>query len=125
MSSAVDCVVAQRLARRLCERCKEAYKPAAAEIKAMGWGDEVELPEKLFRPVGCGACSRTGYQGRFAIHEVMMVSEEIASLIAQRALSEEIKKVAIEQGMQTLRLAAESQLRTGITAVDEVLRVVA
>ncbi|MGK2958904.1 MAG: GspE/PulE family protein [Acidimicrobiales bacterium] len=125
VSSAVDCVVAQRLARRLCERCKEAYKPAAAEIKAMGWGDEVELPEKLFRPVGCGACSRTGYQGRFAIHEVMMVSEEIASLIAQRALSEEIKKVAIEQGMQTLRLAAESQLRTGITAVDEVLRVVA
>lgn len=124
VSSAVDCVVAQRLARRLCERCKEAYKPTAAEIKAMGWGDDIELPKQLFRPVGCGACSRTGYHGRFAIHEVMMVSEEIASLVAQRALSEEIKKIAIGQGMQTLRIAAEEQLRAGVTAVDEVLRVV-
>ncbi len=124
VSSAVDCVVAQRLARRLCERCKEAYKPTAAEIRAMGWGDDIELPKQLFRPVGCGACSRTGYHGRFAIHEVMMVSEEIASLVAQRALSEEIKKIAIGQGMQTLRIAAEEQLRAGVTAVDEVLRVV-
>ncbi len=124
VSSAVDCVVAQRLARRLCERCKEAYKPTAAEIRAMGWGDDIELPKQLFRPVGCGACSRTGYHGRFAIHEVMMVSEEIASLVAQRALSEEIKKIAVAQGMQTLRVAAEEQLRAGVTAVDEVLRVV-
>ncbi len=125
VSSAVDCVVAQRLARRLCERCKEAYKPTAAEIKAMGWGEKAEVPEKLFRPVGCGACSKTGYQGRFAIHEVMMVTEEISSLIAQRALSEEIKKIAIAQGMQTLRQAAEEQLYAGLTAVDELLRVVA
>ncbi len=125
VSSAVDCVVAQRLARRLCDRCKEAYVPTMAEIRAMGWGENIEVPERLYRPVGCGACSRTGYRGRFAIHEVMMMSEEISSLVAQRALSEEIKKIAVAQGMQTLRGAAEAQLRAGITAVDEVLRVVA
>ena len=126
VSSAVDCVVAQRLARRLCERCKVTYSPSRAEIDAMRWEEEdEELPAELFRPVGCGACGHKGYVGRFALHEVLLISEEIETLIAERAHSEDIKKVSVSQGMQTLRQAGLSQMRAGVTSIEEILRVVA
>ena len=126
VSSSVDCVVAQRLIRRLCERCKEPYRAAAAEMSVMGWDVESEeLPDVLYKPVGCGACGRTGYLGRFALHEVLLVTEETRSMIAERAHSDDIKKMAIAQGMLTLRQAGLTHVRMGNTSIEELLRVVA
>ena len=125
VSSALDCVVAQRLARKLCDRCKEPYVPAEGELHTAGWTEfEGDIPE-LYRPVGCQYCGRTGYHGRFAIHEVMNVTEDIERLIVDRGHSEDIKKVAVAQGMLTLRQAGLAQVRAGITSIEEVLRVVA
>ncbi len=126
VSSAVDCVVAQRLARRLCDRCKEPYAPTSAELAALEWETEGDgCPEQLWRPVGCGACGRKGYLGRFALHEVLLVSEEMSSLIAERAHSEDLRKVAVAQGMQSLRQAGLAQIEAGVTSIEEILRVVA
>ena len=126
VASALDCIVAQRLARRLCPKCRQGYTPSMTELVAAGWGDEdlAELPV-VFRPVGCQACGKTGYQGRFALHEVLTVTEEIERLIVDRDHSEDIKKMATAQGMLTLRQAGLSQVRAGLTSIEEILRVVA
>jgi type IV pilus assembly protein PilB len=126
VSSAVDCVVAQRLARRLCDRCKEPYTPTSAELAAVDWDAEADgCPEQLYRPVGCGTCGRKGYLGRFALHEVLLVTEELETRIAERAPSEELKRVAVSQGMQTLRQTGLAQVAAGMTSIEEILRVVA
>ena len=126
VASALDCIVAQRLARRLCEKCREAYRPTEAELLLAGWGREDfdDIPE-LFRPKGCQACGKTGYHGRFAVHEVLLVTEEIERLIVDRGHSEDMKKMAIAQGMLTLRRAGLSQVLAGDTSVEEILRVIA
>jgi type II secretory ATPase GspE/PulE/Tfp pilus assembly ATPase PilB-like protein len=123
VGSSLDCIVAQRLARKLCSRCKEHYAPTASDLEAVGWDGEDDPPE-LFRAVGCGACGRTGYHGRFAIHEVLLVSEDIERMIVDRAHTEDIKKMAIAQGMITLRGAGMVQVCNGMTSVEEVLRVI-
>jgi type IV pilus assembly protein PilB len=125
VASALDCIVAQRLARRLCDRCKEPYKPTAQELEGVGWDfeGEDEIPE-IFRAVGCTACGRTGYHGRFAVHEVLTVTEEIERIIVEHGHSEDVKKMALAQGMLTLRQAGMSQVRNGMTSIEEVLRVV-
>ncbi|MEX2660146.1 MAG: ATPase, T2SS/T4P/T4SS family [Acidimicrobiales bacterium] len=126
VSSSIDCVVAQRLIRRLCERCKEPYQVSAGEMSVMGWDVEAEeMPDVLHRPKGCGACGKTGYHGRFALHEVLLVGEETRSMIAERAHSEDIKKLAVAEGMLTLRQAGLAHVRQGSTSVEELLRVVA
>jgi type IV pilus assembly protein PilB len=127
VSSSVDCIVAQRLARRLCERCREPFAPSTAELEALGWDglSADDLVQPLYRAVGCGLCAKTGFLGRFALHEVLLVSEEIERLIAEKASSSDIKKVAVAQGMLTLHQAGVAQIRNGLTTIDEVLRVVA
>jgi type IV pilus assembly protein PilB len=128
VASALDCIVAQRLARKLCEKCKESYRPTPAELQSAGWDLELfngeDMPE-LWRPVGCAQCGRTGYYGRFALHEVLTVTEEIERLIVEREHSEDIKKMAMAQGMLTLRMAGLIQVRNGKTSLEEILRVVA
>ena len=86
VTSAVDCVLAQRLARRLCERCKEPFEPCEADLVAARW-DVERLPTEglvLHRAVGCPQCGGTGYRGRTAIHEVMLMSEELDTLVVAR-----------------------------------------
>ena len=126
VGSALDCIVAQRLARRLCPKCKDAYVPEAAELGTLGWDPETadELPT-LYRAAGCGACGRTGFHGRFSIQEVLLVTEEVERLIVDRAHTEDIKKVALAQGMKTLRQAGLTQAFAGQTSIEEILRVVA
>ncbi|MDP9402325.1 MAG: Flp pilus assembly complex ATPase component TadA [Actinomycetota bacterium] len=126
VASALDCIVAQRLARRLCEKCKQAYRPSELELQRVGWdleGDG-EAPE-VFHAVGCSQCGKTGYRGRFAIHEVLTVSEEIERLIVGRDHSEDIKKMAVAQGMLTLKQAGLTHVSQGTTSIEEILRVVA
>ncbi|MDQ1437104.1 MAG: type pilus assembly protein PilB [Acidimicrobiaceae bacterium] len=128
VASALDCIVAQRLARKLCDKCREPYRATASELQSAGWDVELfadeEQPE-LFRAVGCSACGKTGYLGRFALHEVLTVTEDIERLIVDREHSEDIKKMAMAQGMLTLRQAGLIQVRNGKTSLEEILRVVA
>ncbi|MGH2691160.1 MAG: GspE/PulE family protein [Actinomycetota bacterium] len=125
VSSAVDAVVAQRLARRLCEKCKEPYLPTREALLENRFpiGDEEEVP-KIFRGVGCAYCSRTGYRGRLALHEVMIMSEDIERLAVERRSSEEIARVAEQQGMITLRIDGLEKVRMGLTSLEEIQRVV-
>jgi type IV pilus assembly protein PilB len=126
VGSALDCVVAQRLARRLCERCKEPYEHDAEELTSLRFGFDLDASAPtLFRPVGCTNCSRTGYRGRIAVHEVMLVTEEIERLAVSRASSAEIGRVAREQGMLSLREDGWAKVQLGHTSVEEILRVVA
>jgi type IV pilus assembly protein PilB len=124
VGSALDCVLAQRLARRLCEKCKEPYTPTPESLReaAFPW-IESEAPPTLYRPIGCTACAKTGYKGRFALHEVMPVSEEIERLAVERASAAEISRVARDQGMITLRADGLAKVLGGITSLEEILRV--
>ena len=126
VGSALDCVVAQRLARRLCDRCKEAYQPERSELELLGFPVDPDQPTPtLYRPLGCSTCSNTGYHSRIAIHEVMAVTEEIERLAVARASSAEIGRTAREQGMLTLREDGWAKVALGFTSVEEILRVVA
>ncbi|WP_223691873.1 GspE/PulE family protein [Leifsonia poae] len=125
VGSALDCVVAQRLARRLCDRCKQPGTYDADDLRRLRFRlDDDEVP-LVFAPVGCAACSNTGYRGRIAVHEVMAVTEEIERLAVGRASSAEIARAAQEQGMLTLRQDGWEKAKLGLTSVDEILRVVA
>jgi type IV pilus assembly protein PilB len=125
VASAIDCVVAQRLFRVLCERCKESYRPEHAELVEAGYPEWL-IPEidALFRPAGCSACSNTGYRGRAGLYEVMPMSEEIERLTVDRASADDIRKTAIEQGMMTLRDDGLEKARMGMTSIGEIARVV-
>ncbi|TAL22572.1 MAG: type II secretion system protein GspE [Frankiales bacterium] len=125
VGSALDCVLAQRLARRLCPKCKEAYTPSREQLVDMRfpWDPDEPLPT-LYRPIGCSACSKTGYKGRLALHEVMAVSEEIEKLAVEHASALAIGKVALEQGMITLRDDGLAKVKAGHTSMEEILRVV-
>jgi type IV pilus assembly protein PilB len=125
VASSLDSILAQRLARKLCERCKEAYVPTAEELVTarFPFEEDDELP-KLFRPIGCTSCGNTGYRGRMAIHEVMPVTEEIERMVAESASAEAMGQVAREQGMITLRQDGLEKVRQGLTSIPEVLRVV-
>jgi type IV pilus assembly protein PilB len=125
VSSAIDCVVAQRLARKLCSKCRQGYKPEPGEMLEAGFGEEAVADLKeLFRPVGCSSCSKTGYRGRLGLYEVMPISEEIERLTVERASSEEIRRAARADGMVQLREDGLEKARMGVTSIQEVLRVV-
>ncbi len=125
VASAIDCVVAQRLARVLCERCKESYKPEPTELLQAGYPDWlVPEIEELFRPTGCSACSNTGFRGRAGLYEVMPMTEEIERLTVDRASADVIRSTAIQQGMMTLRDDGLEKARTGMTSIGEIARVV-
>jgi type IV pilus assembly protein PilB len=126
--SALDCVVAQRLARKLCDRCREEYEPTHAELTEAGWPAallKAEGPPMLYRAIGCAACSRTGYRGRLAVHEVMVMSEEISRMVVERYSSDDIKKTALSQGMLTLREDGLVKVAQGKTTLEELFRVIA
>jgi type IV pilus assembly protein PilB len=124
VGSSLDAVLAQRLARKLCEWCKEAYEPTEKELVGATWPFEAfGMPDKFWRPIGCRSCAQTGYRGRLAVNEVMPVSEEIERLAVQRASASEIKKVAVTEGMVVLRDDGLRKTAEGLTSLEEVLRV--
>ncbi|MBW8871825.1 MAG: Flp pilus assembly complex ATPase component TadA [Leifsonia sp.] len=126
VGSSLDSVVAQRLARRLCDRCKEGYQHDGNDLVRLGFpmAPDGGVP-LLFRPVGCVACSNTGYRGRIALHEVMTVNEEIERLAVARASNADLMRAAIAGGMLTLRQDGWAKVALGYTSIEEVLRVVA
>ena len=126
VGSALDCVLAQRLARRLCTRCRQEYRPTPEELLGARFplipGEETPV---LFRPAGCSACAKTGYKGRLALHEVMAVSEDVERLAVSHASATDIADVAHRQGMRSLRDDGMDKVREGVTSIEEILRVVA
>lgn len=126
VGSALECVVAQRLARRLCNRCKIAVRYSPGDLMNLGIGhDGGSAVPPLFAAVGCPACFNTGYAGRIALHEVMMVTEEIEKLTVARASSADIGRLARSQGMVTMRADGWTKACLGLISVEEIIRVVA
>jgi type IV pilus assembly protein PilB len=123
VGSSLDCVLAQRLARRLCSWCKESYWPDEQELRAARWPDELPRPTMLYRPKGCRSCANTGYRGRVGLHEVMTVTEEIERLAVDRGSAHDIQRVATSQGMEVLRFDGLRKALAGETSLAEVLRV--
>ncbi|KQQ93995.1 type II secretion system protein GspE [Leifsonia sp. Leaf325] len=125
VGSALDCVVAQRLARRLCERCKHPIYTEARQLAALRFDvDPAGEPIGTFAPTGCSSCSNTGYRGRLALHEIMAVNEEIERLAVARAASSDIARAAQANGMRTLRQDGWLKVQAGLTSVEEIMRVV-
>ncbi|MBN1193132.1 MAG: Flp pilus assembly complex ATPase component TadA [Coriobacteriia bacterium] len=123
-ASAINCVLAQRLARRLCTACKEEYTPDEEALKRIGFPYEPGNPPRLFRAVGCNKCNNIGYKGRMGIHEVMTVTEDIERACVNHASGDEIARIAIEQGMLTLRDDGFAKVLAGTTSIEEIMRVV-
>lgn len=129
VGSAASAIVAQRLARRLCRHCREPFEPSEAELASMGWDPATVLGASssptLFRAKGCGACAHTGYRGRRALAELLVVTEEVEQMIVAGAPAEQIHRLAVEQGMVPLRENGLRRALEGETTLEEVLRVVA
>jgi len=123
VSSAVDCVLAQRLARRLCPDCKQEWRAKKEVLIEAGYAAD-NLPETVYRAVGCKKCGNTGYRGRIGVHEVLMMTEEISRLCVEEATAEDVKRMAIEQGMLTLRQDGLEKVRMGQTSIEEIVRVI-
>jgi type IV pilus assembly protein PilB len=124
VGSSLDCVMAQRLARRLCQWCRQPYEPTRSELDAARWPFEfIETPPQMWRAAGCRSCAGTGYRGRIALHEVMPVSEDIERLAVERGSSHEIQRTALAEGMEMLRTDGLRKAAAGETTLAEVLRV--
>ncbi|MGE5408580.1 MAG: GspE/PulE family protein [Syntrophothermus sp.] len=123
IASAVDCVVAQRLARRLCSHCKQrTIIPAAALIEA---GIRASTELEAYEPVGCARCNQSGYKGRTGIYSVMSLSERVKEMAVAQLPEADIATVAREEGMLTLREDGLGKVLAGLTSLEEVLRVTA
>ena len=120
VASSVVGVIAQRLVRKVCPYCKEPYTPTLQELRDLGLND---FSGSFYRGKGCEHCMNTGYLGRTAIYEILVVDKEIKKLILEGKDSDEIKEVAVSKGMKTLRDDGAQKVKMGITTPEEVLRV--
>ena len=115
--------MAQRLVRRLCPHCRVRYELSDAEIKELGLDVRKIESRSAYKPgAGCENC-QNGYSGRCGIHELLVINEEIRSLILQRYDSSTIKNAAIKQGFETLRIDGAKKVLQGITSMEEVFMV--
>ncbi len=126
IASSVIASVSQRLARKLCDDCKEPYRPPRDQL--LGLGFDPDAPENedvtFYRGTGCASCRNTGYRGRVGIFELMMLNQEIRELVVKRASADQVKEAALANGMVTLSQDALSKAMAGVTDIDEILRVV-
>lgn len=123
VASSVIGIIAQRLVRTLCPECRERHDPSDFELTQLGVKRDAIKERYIYKPKGCSSCLDTGYQGRTGIHEILMVSDEVRSMVMKNAGVTEVKKVAMDAGMKTLREVAAEKVLDGETAIEEVLRV--
>jgi len=123
LASAVTMVLSQRLSRKLCQNCKELVnKTDRDELESMGFSKE-EIPDlTIYGPKGCPTCTGSGYKGRVGLYELMEVTDEVAKAINANVPEDQLRKTAIQEGMNTLRDAGLTKIREGITSVEEVLK---
>jgi type IV pilus assembly protein PilB len=122
-ASAIDCVVAQRLARKLCSHCKREATIGAGQLREAGFNAEEDVT--TFEPVGCSRCGGTGYAGRVGIYSLMSVDEGLKEMIVSQASEAELASAAKRSGMVTLREDGLTKVRDGSTSFEEILRVTA
>jgi len=122
VASPVECFIAQRLVRIICPHCKVEKKPDRETLREFGIENNLN-DIAIYEGKGCESCKFTGYKGRTAIYEFLLMTEEIRGLLLQRASSDQIKKKALEQGMHTLRMDGWEKVKKGITTINEVIRV--
>ncbi|MFN5104233.1 MAG: GspE/PulE family protein [Planctomycetota bacterium] len=124
VASTVEGVLAQRLVRVLCKDCKETYDPESEDLPDDFPAERLAASgQKIYRNVGCENCRRTGYRGRLGIYELLVTNDEIRHLMTQAGTSDVIKQAAIRNGMETLRMDGWNKVLSGITTIEEVLRV--
>jgi type IV pilus assembly protein PilB len=122
IADSVILIAAQRLVRRLCQKCKAPHKLPTKALLDVGFTPQEAESVQVFKPAGCESCNNTGYKGRTALYEVMPIDDEIRELILVRAQSREIKKKSTEKGMITLRRSGLIKIGNGVTSLEEVLR---
>lgn len=124
ISSSVIGIMAQRLVRTICSKCKESYIPSTQLLEQLNFPVRDNKDIKFFKGKGCSRCNHTGYSGRNMIAEIIVITDAIREEIMKRSTSEDIKKVAQKEGMKTLREDGYEKIKEGITTVEEILRVV-
>ncbi|HJN14632.1 MAG TPA: ATPase, T2SS/T4P/T4SS family, partial [Armatimonadota bacterium] len=126
ISASVIGALAQRLARKICENCKEEYMPRRDMLLSFGFDPDLaeNQDQKFYHGVGCEACRHTGYKGRVGVFELMMMTPEIQEMVVRRASHHDIKETAVAQGMITLQQDAFAKVKEGRTDVEEITRIV-
>lgn len=119
VSSALVGVVSQRLVRRICTSCRKSYDPDESEMTLI----KLEPGQKLYKGEGCTDCNGSGYKGRIAIHEIVIISRKMKALLESRASEDDMRKLAVEEGTQMLKDSAAELVLEGITTMDELKRV--
>jgi general secretion pathway protein E len=122
ITSTLNAVLAQRLVRRLCPHCREEYEPSEAALHALSPELSSRAIARLYRPRGCDACDRTGFRGRLAVTELLMMNDETARLVLARAEAREIQRVAVAKSMRTMFADGLAKAQAGLTTIEEVLR---
>lgn len=126
VSSSLIAVMAQRLLRRICDDCRQEYQPTDRELRELGIlniSPDMQGEHKFYVGAGCDRCFQTGYRGRTGIYELMLMNEEIQELVYKSESAGAIKRVALNAGLQTLRMDGARKVLAGITTISEVLRV--
>lgn len=119
VSASLVGVVAQRLVRRICSKCKVPYMPDKGEMEFLN----METPEEIYKGTGCPNCNNTGYMGRIAIHEILVMTKEMRELVDVHATSDQLRQMAIKTGTTTLRQNCVELVRNGISTIDELIKV--
>ncbi|OGX15138.1 MAG: type II secretion system protein GspE [Omnitrophica WOR_2 bacterium GWF2_43_52] len=123
VSSSILGVMAQRLIRRVCERCKESYAPSEEALRNIGLADKIGQNITFNKGIGCKLCNSSGYKGRLGIYEILKVSPKVQETVLKRSSADDIRAIAIKEGLSTLRDAALQKLLAGLTTPEEVMRV--
>jgi type II secretory ATPase GspE/PulE/Tfp pilus assembly ATPase PilB-like protein len=123
VSATVEAILAQRLVRVLCEVCAETYEPSRAELATIPRSSDTGTRASYKRPRGCDTCTGSGYRGRRGIYELFVPSDRVRSRVAQGATVDDLRALAREEGLVTLREAAWQAAAAGVTSIAEVLRV--
>jgi general secretion pathway protein E len=121
VASSVLGIIAQRLIRRICHKCKVPHTPSEFEMQELALS-EIPQDAKIFKAVGCPSCSHSGYSGRTVIHELLVIDDQIRSLIVKNSDAGTIKKAAVQAGMTTLREDGVAKVLQGMTTIDELMR---
>jgi type IV pilus assembly protein PilB len=123
VSASLVLIAAQRLARKICQECKEVEKVPVPALIQLGFSEEEAESVKCYKGKGCALCSGSGYKGRIALYEVMPVISEIKEMVLEGASADELKKTAVRFGMKTLRMSGLTKVEEGVTSIEEVMRV--
>jgi len=121
VASSVVMILAQRLTRKICTRCKEVDSVSPEVLIHAGFLEEDLQGLTLYKGKGCEVCNQTGYKGRVALYEIMPIREEIRELVLQGASSDELRRESINRGMKSLRMSGLQKIKEGVTTLEEVL----